>query len=108
MEAPGIHPSHSMFIDHKLCALIFFFCLLTDILQNDRSVLLTCNRNPGNGPWYHINEAGNNNTITRGGPKYTGSGTRLIINDAVGADEGQYQCQVGDSVQTAGCVFVLG
>ena len=70
---------------------------------------LTCDRNSGTGPWYHINEAGNNETITRGNnDKYGGSSNGLIINNVVGADEGLYQCEEGGDVETAGCVFVLG
>ena len=69
---------------------------------------LTCDRSSENASWYHINEAGYNNTITRGSAKYGGSGNRLVIKNIVGADEGLYQCQDGDTVETAGCVFVLG
>ena len=67
---------------------------------------LSCNRNSRNGPWYHINET--NSTIMRGSDKYGGRSNRLIISDVVGTDEGLYECQDGDSVQPAGCVFVLG
>ena len=90
-------------IHHKSCS----FCPFTDVLTGTSQVDLNCNRNSGNGPWYRINET-RNFTITRGGPKYTGTGTRLIINNVVGADEGLYQCEDGDTVETAGCVFVLG
>ena len=83
------------------------FCPFTDVLSGTSQVVLTCDRNTGNGPWYHINET-DNATISRNNPKYGGADTRLIIHNVVGADEGRYQCQVGDSVQTAGCVFVLG
>ena len=70
---------------------------------------LSCNRNSGNGPWYHFNEADNNNTITRGIGRYGGSSNKLIISGVVGTDEGLYQCRDGDNnVQPAGCVFVLG
>ena len=69
---------------------------------------LTCDRNTGNGPWRHVSETGNNATITREGPKYGGSSNRLLINNVVGADEGLYQCQDSGTVETVGCVFVLG
>ena len=70
---------------------------------------LTCDRNTGTRPWYHINEADNNKTITReNNDKYGGSGNRLIINNVVGADEGLYECEDGGTVEPAGCVFVLG
>ena len=69
---------------------------------------LSCDRNSGLGPWYHINETGYNNTIIRGSDKYTGAGTKLIIHNVVGTDEGLYQCEDGGDVETAGCVFVLG
>ena len=91
-------------IHHKSCS----FCPFTDVLTGTSQVDLTCNRNSGNGPWYHTNEADNNNTVNRGTAKYGGSINRLIINNVIGTDEGLYECQVGDTVETAGCVFVLG
>ena len=69
---------------------------------------LTCDRSSENASWYRINEAGNNNTITRGSAKYGGGSNRLVIKDVVGADEGLYECEEGGTVETAGCVFVLG
>ena len=83
-----------------------FFCPFTDVLTGTSLVDLSCIRNSGNGPWYHIN--GTNSTIMRGSVKYGGSSNRLIIHNVVGMDEGLYECQDGDSVQPAGCVFVLG
>ena len=91
-------------IHHKSCS----FCPFTDVLTGTSQLDVACDRNSENGPWYHINEAGNNETITRGTAKYGGSGNRLIINDVVGADEGLYQCQDGGTVEPADCVFVLG
>ena len=92
-------------INHKSCS----FCPFTDVLTGTSQVGLSCDRNSANSsPWYRISETGNNNTIIRGSAKYGGTSNRLMINDVVGADEGQYQCQDGDSVQSAGCVFVLG
>ena len=91
-------------IHNKFCS----FCPFTDVLTGTSQVDLSCYRNSGNGPWYHINEAGNNNTIIRGSGRYGGSSNRLIIHNVFGTDEGRYQCQDGDSVQSAGCVFVLG
>ena len=91
-------------IHHKSCS----FCPFTDVLTGTSQVDLACDRDSRDDPWYHINEAGNNNTITRGSAKYGGGGNKLIINNVVGADEGLYHCQDGDRVLPAGCVFVLG
>lgn len=74
---------------------------------------VTCNSESGNGdsPWYHVNNSGSF-LVTRDSEaqdsKYTGAANRLIIHDIVGADEGQYLCEVNGGNQTAGCVFVLG
>ena len=73
---------------------------------------VTCNRDSGDGPWYHVNNSGSF-LVTREaqevpGSKYTGAANRLIIHDIVGADEGQYLCDVNGRNETAGCVFVLG
>ena len=70
---------------------------------------VTCNRESGDILWYHVNNSGSF-LVTRGPPgsKYTGAANRLIIHDIVGADEGQYLCDVNGRNQTAGCVFVLG
>ena len=91
-------------IHHKSCS----FCPFTDVLTGTSQVDLSCDRNSGITPWYHINETENNATIIRGSDKYGGSSNKLIIRNVVGTDEGQYQCQDGDRVLPAGCVFVLG
>ena len=75
-------------------------------MQNAR-VNLTCDGNPGNHPWFHITET-RNISILRGTSRYRGSGNWLEISIVVPEDEGRYECQVGDSIWTAGCVFVLG
>lgn len=73
---------------------------------------VTCNHESGIGPWYHVNNSGSF-LVTREAQetqdsKYTGAANRLIIHDIVGADEGQYLCDVNGVNETAGCVFVLG
>ena len=72
---------------------------------------VTCNHESGNDLWYHVNNSGSF-LVTRDSEaqdsKYTGAANRLIIHDIVGADEGQYLCEVNGGNQTAGCVFVLG
>ena len=82
------------------------FCSFTDVMQNAR-VNLTCDGNPGNHPWFHITET-RNISILRGTSRYRGSSNWLEISIVVPEDEGRYECQVGDSIWTAGCVFVLG
>ena len=74
-------------------------------MQNGR-VILTCDGDPGNNPWFHITETGNI-SIIRGTSMYRGSGNLPEISIVVPENEGQYECQVGDSIRTAGGVFVL-
>ena len=82
-------------------------------MQNAR-VNLTCDGNPGNHPWFHITETRNISILRRTfryrgiRNRYRGSGNWLEISTVVPEDEGRYECQVGDSIRTAGCVFVLG
>ena len=75
-------------------------------MQNGR-VTLTCDGDPRNNLWFHITET-RNISIIRGTSRYRGSGNLLEISILVPEDEGRYECQVGDSIQTAGCMFVLG
>ena len=82
------------------------FCPFTDVLRNAR-VNLTCDGNPGSNPWFHITETGNI-SIIRDTSRYRGSSNWLAISIVIPEDEGRYECQVGDSIRTAGCVFVLG
>ena len=74
-------------------------------MQNGR-VILTCDGDPGNNPWFHIAET-RNISIIRGTSRYRESGNLLEISIVVPEDEGQYEYQVDDSVRTAGGVFVL-
>ena len=91
---------------HLVLTIVLCFCSFTDVLQNMR-VNLTCDGDPGNNPWFHITET-SNISIIRGTSRYRGSGNWLEISVIVPEDEGRYECQVGDSIRTAGCVFVLG
>lgn len=69
---------------------------------------VNCDRDVGNGPWYHVNSSGSFLVTRASGSKYTGTANQLIIHNIVGADEGQYLCEANGVNQTAGCVFVLG
>ena len=97
----GMSNIWSIILSQVLCLYPF-----TDVMKNGR-VNLTCDSDPGDNPWFHITET-SNTSIIRGSSRYRGSSNWLEISVVVPEDEGRYECQVGDSLRTAGCVFVLG
>ena len=90
----------------QILSQVLCLCPFTDVMQSG-TVKLTCDGDPGNNPWFHITET-SNISIIRGTTRYRGTGNWLEISVVVPEDEGRYECQVGDSLRTAGCVFVLG